>query len=381
MLPHFARSQTGWGVGGTARNEGAGSYQRQEQRRNYFLALEGYVTYRSGDLDMGIMSDSYVQQHANRVNARLASLTGASVTTRPDQDDVRYRVDTYAKYFNGRFFMNGEFAWFTRWRGGRGSADPSSGATAANLRVGTDQDANAFLYALDTGFVCGPSKLTLNYVRATGQDPSTRLDNEDAAPAEQGASACFMKDWGLLMYYMYGTGSGWDAAGDGQPTDFVHVGTRYDYAVASNLNLFAIGSYAWRDNPSAWTLGGDWRGAARPFTNTDIAAAKGLAWATPYFGQTPIPNSAADIGWEVDAGFSWKLLENLVWKSTFAYWQPGTWWSYAYPNTANIYRLAGGTVPGAAGTLAGADQQDAIAGVGRTINPLFAVESNLLINF
>lgn len=95
FAPYFARSQTGWGVGGTARNEGAGSYQRQEQRRNYFLALEGYVTYRSGDLDMGIMSDSYVQQHANRVNARLASLTGASVTTRPDQDDVRYRVDTY----------------------------------------------------------------------------------------------------------------------------------------------------------------------------------------------------------------------------------------------------------------------------------------------
>jgi hypothetical protein len=381
FAPYFARSQTGWGVGGTSRNEGAGSYQRQEQRRNYFLALEGYVNYRSGPLDMGIVSDSYVQQHSNRVTGRLASLTGAGVTTRPDQDDVRYRIDTYAKYFNGRFFADAEFAWFTRWRGGRGSADPSSAATAATLRVQPDQDANAFLYALETGMVCGPSKVTLNYVRATGQDPSSRYDGEDAGSSEQATSACYMKDWGLLMYYMYGTGTGWDAAGDGQPTDFVHLGGKLDYAVASNLNLFGLVSYAWRDNPAAWTLGGDWRGAVRPFTNNDIAAFKGLGWAGAYSGQTSIPNSAADIGWEVDAGFSWKLLENLVWKSTFAYWQPGSWWSYAYPNTANIYRFAGGTVPGTAGTLAGADRQDAIAGAGRSIDPLFAVESNLLINF
>ncbi len=36
---------------------------------------------------------------------------------------------------------------------------------------------------------------------------------------------------------------------------------------------------------------------------------------------------------------NWKLLENFTWNTTFAYWQPGTWWSYAYPNTAHIYRV------------------------------------------
>lgn len=380
FAPYFARSQSSWnlngwnastigpaantstaGTVGKSRNEGSGSYQRQEQRRNYFLALEGYVVYKSGDMEWGIMSDSYVQQHANRVNPRLAAL-GAGAT--PDQDDVRYRVDTYMKYFNGRFFLDAEGAWFARWRGGRGTAPITP------TRVNTDQDANGFLYALETGAVCGPSKVTLSYVRATGQDPVTRYDNEDAGDAEQGASACFMKDWGLIMYYMYGTGTGWDASGNGQPTNFHHLGGKFDYAVASNLNLFGVYSYAWRDQPNAFTLGGDRMGGARLFTNTDL-----FNFRAGTSTLTPVPDSAREIGWEVDAGFEWKLLENLVWRATCAYWKPGTWWSFAYPNTAALYRANGGAA------ITAADNVNALVGLGRDVDPLFAVESNLLISF
>jgi hypothetical protein len=373
FAPYFARSQYSWNMNGsTSRNEGANSYQRQEQRRNYFLALEGYIVFKSGNLDWGIMSDSYVQQHANRVNPRLAALTA---TTRPDQDDVRYRVDSYVKYFNGRLFFDAEGAWFGRWRGGRGSADP---ATNPATHVQRFQDANAFLYALETGVVAGPSKLTLNYVRATGQDPSIRYDMGDAGVAEQGASACFMQDWGLLMYYMYGTGTGWDASGNGQPTDFQHVGGRFDYAVASNLNVFGIYSYAWRDQPTGYTLGGDYAGSARLFTNDDVAQAKGVPGFGAYFGQTAVPDSARQIGWEVDTGFEWQLLENLVWRAKFAYWKPGSWWAFAYPDTAAIYRTNGGAaiVPATV-----ANRPAALTNLGRDIDPFFAVETKLLITF
>ena len=67
-----------------------------------------------------------------------------------------------------------------------------------------------------------------------------------------------MKQWGYLMYYMYGTGDGWDASGNGQPTNFHHVGGRLDYAVAANLNLSFVFSQAWRDQASSYRLGGDY---------------------------------------------------------------------------------------------------------------------------
>jgi hypothetical protein len=374
FAPYIARNQSNWKNGSqhdaannVSRNTGRGSYQQQESRRNYFLALEVYLEYKSGDLACGIQSDSYVQQHANRVTPRLQAIGVAA----PDGDVVRYRVDPYLKYNNGRFFFNAEAVWLNQWTGGRGTASGSLPTSLVNI----NQDHDAWLYALEGGFICGPSKLTMNYVRATGNDPTDRYDDQDAADGDSGVRAGYIKYWGLLMYDMYGTGSNWDAAGEGQPTDFDHLGARLDYAVASNLNVFGIYSYAWRDQPNGWTLGGDGRGAVRRFTNNDLLAAQNGGFTALTNSPVPIPDSAREIGWEVDAGFDWKLLENMVWSSTFAYWKPGSWWAYAYPNTAAIYRAH----PGAA--ILTADYTNGRVGLDRDIAPLFAVQSDLTINF
>jgi hypothetical protein len=69
-------------------------------------------------------------------------------------------------------------------------------------------------------------------------------------------------------------------------------------------------------------------------------------------------------------------LEGLTWNSTFAYWKPGNWWAYAFPNTANIYRALGGAT-----VIGNTNQAIATYNLGRDIDPLFAVETNLLINF
>ncbi len=124
--------------------------------------------------------------------------------------------------------------------------------------------------------------------------------------------------------------------------------------------------------PGAYRLGGNYKDGLQLWTNKDL-------WTVQQGGlgaghDLPVPDSARDIGWEVNAGANWKLLENFTWNTTFAYWQPGTWWSYAYPNTANIYRLA-------AGAALAANQTNAIYGAGRAIDPLMAVETTLQFNF
>jgi hypothetical protein len=113
------------------------------------------------------------------------------------------------------------------------------------------------------------------------------------------------------------------------------------------------------------------------FSNDTIARQKGLSGFGPLVsGLQAIPENANDIGWEVDLGWSWKVLENLTWNSVLALWQPGAWWSYAYPNTAEIYRRNGGVVP-----QFPPDQAGATYGFGRPINMLVGFESSFLVEF
>jgi len=360
--PYFAREQSTWNVGPSpSRNEQDGSAQRYDDRRNYFIPAQGEISYKSGPLVVQFLSDSYRQKESPNVDSRLGALSSGAA---PSDNIMRYRLAGAVKYFNGRYFFNGEVDSFNRWRSGRGTGTPGG-------VVNQQEDDKAWLYAVETGVFSGPGKVTVSYVRATGDDPSTRFTIEDAAAAEQGASACFMKQWGYLMYYMYGTGDGWDAEGAGQPTNFHHAGIRYDHAIASNLNLSCTYSYAWRDQPNAYTFGGDYRYQARHFTNNDLRAYQ-LGTAT----RRPVPDHYREIGWEVDLGVSWKLLENLAWNTTVAYWKPGNWWGAAFPNTAAIRTLANGAAIPDPGTEA-----NAIINHDRGIDPLIAVETNLLVTF
>jgi len=384
--PYFSREQSFWALGtASSRNTGPGAVQRHEDRRNYFLAAMGEVQYANGPLLIQLVSDSYRQPDAATIrgNSAVAPTYGRGDAftgnpPRPSEDILRYRLGAAMKYTNGRLFFNTEVDWFNRWRAGRGTADPSTApVTAATSRVRENRNDSAWLYGVELGWLCGPSKVTGTYVRATGDDPTTRFTTEDAVSGDTGVTACFMKPWGYLMYYMYGAGDGWDAAGYGQPTNFQHLGGRLDYAVAANLNVFTVYSYAWRDQPTAYRLGGNYRIGAQQWTNEDIR----LSQLGTFRGHA-VPDSAREIGWEVDLGTNWKLLENLQWQTTLAYWQPGTWWAFAYPNTAAIYRGRGVTAGANSNpnnTAAG--ETLAIIDLGRDIDPLFAVETTLLINF
>jgi hypothetical protein len=362
--PYFGRDQSAWTLGAArSRIEGNGASQRQEDRRDYFKALLFDIKYTNGPICIQLVSDSYHQPNSQVPDARGAAI---NPTQTPNEDTLRYRIATAVRYFNGWFFFNAEADWLNRWTSGRGAAE-------SPVLVSQNQNNQAWLYGLETGCLWGPSKLTVNYVRATGDDPSTRQTTEDAAASDQGMSACYMKDWGYLMYYMYGAGDGWDATGCGQPTNFHHAGAKIDYAVASNLNLFVLGAYAWRDQPNAYRLGGNYRLGIQDWTNEDIRLAQ-----TGTFTGHAAPDHAGNIGWEIDLGANWKVLEHLTWNTTFALWRPGAWWSYACPDTASIYRA--GIAPNDNPNNP-AGEAIATAGRGRRIDPLIAVETTFFIGF
>ncbi|MEW6532343.1 MAG: hypothetical protein AB1473_16050 [Thermodesulfobacteriota bacterium] len=374
MGPYLGRTFTNWNQ--PSRNSGTTATYRKDDDRDYARGYHFDMFYRTGPLAIDVGHTGYNDDSSQVVDARTLA-TGVPgnltpvVTPVPDR-----RVDetTLAiRYFNGRFFFSAEANYFYHWRSGLGSTEVRAGTRYQR----TDADVRTSLYGVETGVILGPSKFTFSYVRSAGDDPSTRKDDEDTGRGTTGVNNCYIKYWGLLMYDMYGTGTSWNAAGRGQPVNLHHVGAKVDYAVASNLNVFVVNSWAWRDQPNAYVLGGNYSHTLARFSNDTIARQKGLAgFGTPVPGLQAVPDHASHIGWEVDFGLNWQLLENLTWNSVLAFWQPGTWWSYAYPNTAEIYRRNAGTVP-----QTPTDQAGATFDPGRKIDPMVAFESSLLVEF
>ena len=216
--PYFGREQSAWSMGdATSRNTGAASKQRQEDRRDYFKAVMGEIVYRNGPMELQLVSDSYHQPNAPAItgSSPAAPFRGGAIAvgagSRPLEDILRYRIALAAKYNNGRFFFNGEADWFNRWRSGRGTVENDSQNYAGPFLQRQNRDDSAWLYGAELGALSGPSKVTFNYVRATGDDTSTRHTSEDAAISEQSISAPYMKPWGYLMYYIM------EPATDGMP--------------------------------------------------------------------------------------------------------------------------------------------------------------------
>jgi hypothetical protein len=376
MSPYFGRTRSDWDV--FARDSmNDNNPWRKDDDRDYTRGGTVSLVYANGPFwfqffqDFHLtrsyrQDDQYVGRNADGTPGAKPALTGIP---HPDQwvSDAAMAI----KYFNGRFFFNAEVDHFWQYRSGRGIAVGLFGPEA--LLVNQDQDQDAWMYAVELGTLIGPSKITLSYFRATGDDPATRKTTEDARAGDSAVSSCYVRDWAYLMYYYYGTGTSYDAEGKGQPTNLHHVGGRIDYAVASNLNVYGVFSTAWRDQPNAFRLGGNLLHTQHRFDNNDILEAQ-LGVGDPFV--FAVPDHARDIGWEVDLGVNWKLIENLTWNGILAIWQPGNWWSYAYPNTAAIWRA---TPPGA--PLIENDFFLATANLGRDIDPLIGFETTLEIFF
>jgi hypothetical protein len=310
------------------------------------------ITYRAGNIDMGLLMN-WVRTHRAAEGKLVTAAVKQAIITR-DRND--FFGDAYFKYNNGRFFFNSEFGWYTR-------TDRFSGALVApNTPLSfTPVYIEAYRAMAEAGVLAGPAKASVIYAWMNGPDRrngrtqginqgafSDHINSSGALPnprvqSQSDANTGLFRPYSLLMVYAYGLGAYINAdTNNGFADDASIFATRIDYAVAANLNIYT--SFFWADrvgNGYGW-------GYLSPLDRTATNAGNiptGLTENGQIFGfyrGSTTPGSAAirpnipdnNLGWEIGAGFDWKLLEGLLLNATFAYWQPGKWFNYACINKA-----------------------------------------------
>jgi hypothetical protein len=322
----------------TPSQESWGANPDSQSRNTLFQGI--LATYDSGPLHFG-MGGIWRQTHLNRDELTLAgqpALAGAFW----DANTLFWLVDM--KYNNGRFFTNAEYAWITVdiYRGGQpGFYSPASGI------FGPIYD-EAYHWWWEVGAFAGPAKVSLLWAQASGPVRNLALNigtggatgNTTKRYRPMPINYQAMEAYEFLMFNTYagGNAGGWNAldvafvADDhGMMEDAYCFAGRVDYAVASNLNVF--GSYIWAHRLER---AGTWKGQFTA-TGADATAAQRTAFVTTNFGAAsgevggPINPFVDDgfIGWEVNAGFAWKLLEGLNLNFRYSYWKPGEYFDQA----------------------------------------------------
>ncbi|MDQ7784093.1 MAG: hypothetical protein RDU20_14510, partial [Desulfomonilaceae bacterium] len=262
----------------------------------------------------------------------------------------------YFKYNNGRFFAAAEYAWaqadihFLTLPGGLGGRPP--------LAI------EAYHWFSEVGAVAGPAKVRLLYALASGLVLNGGNATKSYRPWAINYQA--MAPYEFLMFNTYagGNNGGWNATDiafvsddHGQMTDAYAFAGRADYAVASNLNVWASYIWAHRLERAGFFAGGI--AADGGVGNTTVAQAQAFKAFNGFGGNANPYVDDGFIGWEVNAGVDWKLLEGLNMFVRYAYWQPGEWFDQAY----QAIGMVGGAIPTAGfAIVSGRDAIHAING-------------------
>ncbi len=347
------------------------------RRNTSFQAF--YVTLDRSRLSLGAAT-MLRQYHGNNV-----------VDFTPNQDDNLLINLVFAKYADGLFFANAEGAWMNIDRYLALAPDPESSGIPTISQTQYIEGMHLFAEA---GMILGPMRLTLMYALASG--PVLNTDNRvrniyaggfflaeaTPAPFAPGANPKVYTPWAInyqamrpyeyLMFYTYagGNNGGWNvmdftfvADEHGMMTDGYCFAGRLDYALASNLNLWA--SYIWAHRlERAGTFFGQYQSSGSLAAGSIPNLREFYAKAGRSFGTGNDYVSNGFVGWEMNFGTDWKLLENLTFKTRYSYWQPGDWFKEAYQA---VVVTAGG--------------EATTTGVLYSRDPIHAVQTSLSIEF
>ena len=291
-------------------------------------------TYDSGGLTFGLAGRYW----RYRVGPEAATFQGED----GEQPTGRYGIvptDTaitdgavYLKYFNGLVFFNAEAAWGfginkrQKWLAEIPGPYLTDGS--GRSRFAPDYQEH-WRYMFEVGALTGPGKFTLLWAWIPGPDRrhGIRIDRQEDLRFAQLSNVTLFRGYSLLLSYNYGAGNNSFAVDsrNGYMTDANVYGARVDYAMAANLNVFA--TFFWADRVSN---GYGW-GFIRPqYSDTESRFTGDVQFfeRDQYVGGAPsIPDNS--LGYEIDWGFNWKLLEGYSVKATFGYWQPGKWFKFA----------------------------------------------------
>jgi hypothetical protein len=373
-------------------NSGAAYTVLSDKNAVQTMRVGGFVTYGSGPMEAGIISE-WVNWHGGpESQASLDSVPAATVPNAagsrrayvPNDNALNY-MTAFVKFNNGRFFFNAEGTYI--------KVDTHNQRNLANLDW-TDLGlagghysafAPAYIdharYMTEFGVFSGPAKATFLWAYVEGgvdRRNGIAIDRQAdtrALPAFSNYSV--FRPYSILFAWDYGAGNGSytsrananaQAIGsdNGYVTDANTYAGRLDYAVAANLNVY--GSFLWAERISK---GYGWgyiapTSATNPLVNYLYKGTVGNV-------APAIPDNA--LGYEIDGGFDWQLLEGYTLSAAFGYWVPGKWFSYACVDR----RVVGwDNAPGAGPYVTGGSW-----GVtpGRTIDPVFGMDLQVKVEF
>jgi len=308
------------------------------------------ITYRQGPIDMGILFN-WMTQHRGGEGIILPPTGAVSKLTRAYRDRDELYGGVYFKYYVGRFYFNAEMDWFTqtnrnRRRTAAGLPDyfATTAASPFSGRGNTDSYIEHWRWMAEASFVSGPAKLSVLYAWFSGGDRRLgfQIDRNGIVDSDAFSNTGLFRPYSYLMVYSYGLGHFIDStSGYGYAEDASIYAARADYSIAANLNIY--GSFFWADRatrsgfgwgciqPRIWGYTGA-TAVTVPVVSPDgtVDPPFGDGSVNMGFGRNGAPNIPdTNLGYEIDAGFAWKLLEGLSFNATFAYWVPGKWWKYA----------------------------------------------------
>ena len=317
--------------------------------------LFGFVKYANGPMKMGLGGTYFTYHFGPEGFARGTSAIG--IPGRSDTPGVTaWSTEgwVYAKYANGRFFFNAEADWYNRMATYRPSLSGSIYDSQGNIETeNTDGSGSIFRphytewwrYMVEAGFIAGPCKVSFLYAYIPGPDRrhGVLIDrqpvlvdlfspNVDAVVYHpQQSNADLFRPYSMLLSANYGAGvlaqqpGVIDTAPLGYMVDASVIAARLDYALASNLNLFFSVFHANRASKSGY----GW-GSIGPMIPTTSPNTFSLVVQSQRNFTNPFPSIPDnDLGWEVNAGFDWNLLETWVLSISAGYWQPGKWFNFA----------------------------------------------------
>ncbi|MGO9568231.1 MAG: hypothetical protein ACLP5H_11885 [Desulfomonilaceae bacterium] len=299
-------------------------FSRMDKSGSTSTDVLAFMTYSNGPLHAGI-SAYFGRFHIGPE----APLTPTGVAPRLAQDSDYNHGSIFAKYYNGRFFFNAEAAWLY-W------TDRNSDPTGIVLANGFPETRyiEQWRYMVELGCMAGPAKVSLMYAMTPGPDRrnGTLIDKQPAAfvwhphfDAYLGNFSVF-RPYAYIFSYDYGSGlNAYNLSHDGYVRDASVLAARIDYAVAANLNVF--GSFAWAERTSngySWGSIGPNAGAG----NFPAAVDGNINFNFNRYAASPnIPDRG--LGYEIDTGFDWKILDRWKIGMVLGYWQPGKWFNYA----------------------------------------------------
>jgi len=222
--------------------------------------------------------------------------TDATPTTLPTYERTRERVRGFADVAFSNYFVQGEFSYdFGDWMN---FDNPAT----------TDRDLNSLAAFLAAGGKFNNLTTYLAYVYASGQDPDENNPNLTAAqragtdftaairgPASTGLGSPFQP------FYI------WTGGTTGLYNDY--VASANDLLLGAGLHVFGLfGDYALTDKISLHGAIGYALAAEEDWAQHELGLARGID---------------NELGWEVDLGAGYKILDNLKYEIHLGWFTPG----------------------------------------------------------